>query len=658
VQIDLLGLYTDELVAFRGSVSAAETEVIHQVAVSNQAHEDSGSRVRFVLAGMRQITVDAGASNDAVLYSATGNAIAGVDIPRLRDEYAPDLAFVLRPHEDDDGTCGIAWLNGGGLAGSDAFEANGISVSNVGPACGPYVVPHELGHNLGSAHDVDSAGGLSGLVYGAFPWSFGYRQPGPPGFATVMAYEDQGMPWVGFFSNPDLIACMGVACGIADRADNVRSLNVMAPVIAAFRGTPGTLAISDADVLETFAGDVRQVSVPIRLSGAAPDGGVGFRVVVEDGSAKEGSDFTLAYAPARIEAGEREVRAYFNITGDDAVEGDEAFTVHVEDVVGADIERADSTVTIVDDDPRPVVRGRVTFSPGLAVPTEAFEIGVRDGTTAIRHVTVSPPGFAYAIPVARNTKVSLVVSAPAPWVSPPLDLGWVAGDTERDFPLRRGLTVSGRLRVPAGSPLPAFPLDLRVTESIPMQDNGGAQEDRHFELDGPDDAFSFTIVPGAWITMRTDPGAPYAPYLMIDSYVDADLVADVTLSALPSLAFWGNDPIREGNAGYDCSCAYGVSLSAPAPAGGVTFAYHTVDGTATAGEDYVPISGTVTIPEGEDFFDLRIDILYDDVREQDEYWDLVIEDVHGAVPPPSVVRYYMLDNDTRTGGAGQKHQTP
>ena len=67
VRIDLLGLYADDLVEFRGGVSAAETEVISQVAITNQAHIDSGSRVRFSLVEVRHIAIPAGRFNRDVL---------------------------------------------------------------------------------------------------------------------------------------------------------------------------------------------------------------------------------------------------------------------------------------------------------------------------------------------------------------------------------------------------------------------------------------------------------------------------------------------------------------------------------------------------------------------------------------------------------------
>src|SRR3546814_7205664 len=74
-----------------------------------------------------------------------------------------------------------------------------VSVSNVVP-CSPYVLSHEIGHNLGSTHDRETMSASGHLDYGVYQSSFGYRQDGPPAFATVMAYAAGEQPWLGHFS--------------------------------------------------------------------------------------------------------------------------------------------------------------------------------------------------------------------------------------------------------------------------------------------------------------------------------------------------------------------------------------------------------------------------------------------------------------------------
>ena len=52
--------------------------------------------------------------------------------------------------------------------------------------------------------------------------------------------------------------------------------------------------------------------------------------------------------------------------------------------------------------------------------------------------------------------------------------------------------------------------------------------------------------------------------------------------------------------------------------------YRTSDGTATAGEDYTPASGTITIPAGQLSASLAVTILDDDVHEGDETFTVTL----------------------------------
>src|SRR3546814_17221485 len=89
------------------------------------------------------------------------------------------------------------------------------------------------------------------------------------------------------------------ACGVQNHADNVRSLRTMAPVIAGFRGPPGTLSIVDAEAYESEAdGTMASLTFPVRLSGVAPAGGVWFAALGADGPARAGVDYVV---PTQVE---------------------------------------------------------------------------------------------------------------------------------------------------------------------------------------------------------------------------------------------------------------------------------------------------------------------------------------------------------------------
>lgn len=87
--------------------------------------------------------------------------------------------------------------------------------------------------------------------------------------------------------------------------------------------------------------------------------------------------------------------------------------------------------------------------------------------------------------------------------------------------------------------------------------------------------------------------------------------------------------LAEGNAGQT-AFVFTVSLSAAAPAGGVSVNYATADGTATAGSDYTAASGTLTIPEGSTTATLTVQVNGDTDSEPDETFFVNLSDATGA----------------------------
>jgi hypothetical protein len=657
VQVDLLGLYSDELVVFRGSVDAAETEVISQVAIANQVHVDSGTRVRFALADLAEVTVPAGSYNTPLLSAITNNTLEGTDVRALRDAATADLVFLLRPYAEGDSTCGVGWLGSGELGRANATPDAGFSVSNVGTECGSYVVPHELGHNLGSMHDRETATDVGGVHYGAYPYSFGYRQAGPPGFATVMAYEVSGSPWVGYFSSPALTAC-GAQCGVADEADNVRSLDQVAPAVAAFRGPAGQIAPVDIEAVEPQSGEETYVSVPVRFYGGAPAGGLTLEVTLTGGTASAGTDFDApASTTLHLAAGESEASLVVDILGDDAVEGDETLLLHVGSPDDHSIEGT-LVLTIVDDDPRAVISGHVLIPAGAPAPAEGFTLHF--GGLEHQYVRAEPPDFAYQVGVIRGAEISVTCAyCPAPFALPPaIALGYVKDDRSFDYPATKGVLLAGRVLIPDGDAIPGENIQIVFKESIP----GEKPRVYSYSVASPDFSYRLYLWPGSVLNILVDdPPAPYQPYWFRDASVQGELLQDIRLSTLPSLVVWGADEVSERYHTYDGndSVAEVLGLSAPAPAGGVVVTYSTRAGSAKAGTDFVAVDhATVVIPEGQTGAYASVEYIDDLNFEPDESLDIVVDDVEGAVPTVPEVRLVIHDNDGRTGGPGQKRQAP
>lgn len=263
--VDLVLGYTSGFAAGLGGQSQANTRLNYLVDITNQAYINSQLDARVRLVRTVQVNYPDGTKNATALEELTGfnapstqstPAAAFEELRAVRDQYGADLVSLVRKFNDPENEgCGIAWLIG---AGQDPIiqqdEYFGYSVVSDGTDagsdgktyfCREETLAHELGHNMGSAHDIetvkhkggDKDGVLDANEYGVFPYSFGYNTlSGAGNFFTVMAYGESGQTRYRTFSNPRTTYCGGLACGTAD-ADNARSLTQTTPIVASFRAT-------------------------------------------------------------------------------------------------------------------------------------------------------------------------------------------------------------------------------------------------------------------------------------------------------------------------------------------------------------------------------------------------------------------------------------
>lgn len=640
VTITILATYTSNLSRLRGSRAAAETEYRNLVAVMNQAHVDSGSRARFEIAGFVEIDYPADAWNSAARADIIDNTLPdGTNLHALRDQGMADLVALIRPYVEGDLTCGISQFPGNELQPHFLDRGTGFSVTAV-EACAPLVFAHEIGHNLGLMHDRETIAGAHGatLSYGTWPFSFGHRQLGPPGFATVMAYDSESRPRLGYFSHPGTTLCGGAACGDAALSDNVRSINLVADSIARFRDPPGLMSINDLWTYEHSSDLVRTMRV--ELSSPAPAGGITFDVVVEDGSAVLGTDADVEPGAQLVDVviaqGQQVATVPVRVYADDLAEPSETLRFRLENVRGAVAVRdTDATMTIVDYDRTVRVEGRVRFPPGVdpgeefvRVQVDEIKDGVRDGDYAI----ALPPDYRYSLDVVQGAFLALDAST-GPLQMPRVVIEQVNRPTTSvDLSPRAMIRLAGSLHA-VGRPVGGVPVLLWN----PRGDGTGYYV--NWSSSNYAATYAMDVLPGAAMQLEVrDPPAPYVRQIVEIPPLAQGATWNLPLRDVPSLTI-PHVTVTEGTGAEGArTVLLTAGLSVPRSKTGVSFDI-AVAGNADGNDFRLPTTH-FSIPRNRTRVEVPIVIVGDDLTEEDEVVELRITNVQGAAwnPGPGSVR--------------------
>ena len=173
--IDLMFVVTQGLSNKLGATLATRLAFLVTRANTSYADSEIAVTVRHVNTTVVNYTDDNddGSALDAITPQSSGfDSAAFGNIETIRNSVGADLVAMLR-NGDDFGGSGVAWL------GSSSPSASFMYSVTTGclKACESVFI-HELGHNMGNAHDRSTvawqAGGTSSYGGGAFPYSFGY----------------------------------------------------------------------------------------------------------------------------------------------------------------------------------------------------------------------------------------------------------------------------------------------------------------------------------------------------------------------------------------------------------------------------------------------------------------------------------------------------
>lgn len=224
-RFDVIVFFTPAALADAGSEGGMDVIVENLEVTTNEAFDNSeiDASIRIVHAGVTNYN-ESGVSINTTLerLRETDDGFMD-DVHPLRDDYGADMVALITT-EDSSG-CGLASVLNHPML---QFAPFAFSVSRIDCAIGNLTFSHEIGHNMGCAHDAPNAG-----VTGAYPYSFGFQGAG---FRTMMATS--GGPRIPHYSNPDVLfqgSPTGSPIDGANPAHNAMSINQLRKTIASWR---------------------------------------------------------------------------------------------------------------------------------------------------------------------------------------------------------------------------------------------------------------------------------------------------------------------------------------------------------------------------------------------------------------------------------------
>ena len=253
--IDLLVVYTSAVRAALGGAAGVDAEAMLAVAQVNADFELNGITARIRLSGTLEVELPGDAQSSGIsgwqrtaLENMTGTTDGIMDdVHDARAATGADLVtlVVQRP---DPSSAGLAYILERVGHYSEPFFA--FSVVNYDGFSDSTTLTHELGHNLGCAHDLANAGSLPARGYhGAYPGAYGFRVSGNDTAGnrrevrSIMAYSPGTR--LRYFSSPDR--------QVTSYTSGSQTITYAAPVTLGQAVAPGVAGADNASVIRRAA---------------------------------------------------------------------------------------------------------------------------------------------------------------------------------------------------------------------------------------------------------------------------------------------------------------------------------------------------------------------------------------------------------------------
>lgn len=298
--IDIALFYSESFAAQWGLSSGGRIQYLFSILDQALMDSDTGLRARLVQLQPVSLTTD-NASQELTLGNLSGfganNNPPTQDLSALRATgatYGADLVGIIQRCQSSLGSAGLAYVLGGGddtINASDASAAYSVSadwidgedndLTNGFALCGDVTFAHEIGHNMGFAHDRNNSTAGSGVR----DYAHGFIVPG--NYRTIMAYPSGQMFETGtmYFSDPTINLCpANAACGSATedtaraareetlnevnfRAEIPRVVSAVLPVTRTVQN--GTTATAFATIINPASSGSTASQCGLRLAGSA-----------------------------------------------------------------------------------------------------------------------------------------------------------------------------------------------------------------------------------------------------------------------------------------------------------------------------------------------------------------------------------------------------